>query len=61
MSGELADEGPFACDSDVQFRAPVLAGDVLEVTATVTTAIVVSEPVIAVTAVGTVVVPPRGE
>jgi 3-aminobutyryl-CoA ammonia-lyase len=30
------DEGLFASYSDVQFRAPVLAGDVLEVTATVT-------------------------
>ncbi len=28
------DEGLFASYSDVQFRAPVLAGDVLEVTAT---------------------------
>jgi 3-aminobutyryl-CoA ammonia-lyase len=32
------DEGLFASYSDVQFRAPVLAGDVLEVTATVTRA-----------------------
>ena len=30
------DEGLFASYSDVQFRAPVLAGDVLEVTVTVT-------------------------
>lgn len=30
------DEGLFASYSDVQFRAPVAAGDVLEVTATVT-------------------------
>jgi 3-aminobutyryl-CoA ammonia-lyase len=30
------DEGLFASYSDVQFRAPVRAGDVLEVTATVT-------------------------
>jgi 3-aminobutyryl-CoA ammonia-lyase len=30
------DEGLFASYSDVQFRAPVLAGDVLEVTATIT-------------------------
>ena len=30
------DEGLFASYSDVQFRAPVQAGDVLEVTATVT-------------------------
>src|SRR5438105_9640714 len=32
------DEGLFASYSDVQFRAPVLAGDVLEVTAEVTSA-----------------------
>ena len=77
------DEGLFASYSDVQFRAPVLAGDVLEVTATVTragrrsrdlafearvtcradpgrgpsAAAVLAEPVIAVTASGTVVVP----
>ena len=31
-----ADEGLFASYSDIQFRAPVLAGDVLEVTATIT-------------------------
>jgi 3-aminobutyryl-CoA ammonia-lyase len=31
-----ADEGLFASYSDVQFRAPVLAGDVIEATATVT-------------------------
>jgi len=30
------DEGLFASYSDVQFRAPVIAGDVLEVSATVT-------------------------
>jgi len=30
------DEGLFASYSDIQFRAPVLAGDVLEVTATIT-------------------------
>jgi 3-aminobutyryl-CoA ammonia-lyase len=30
------DEGLFASYSDVQFRAPVLAGDVIEATATVT-------------------------
>jgi 3-aminobutyryl-CoA ammonia-lyase len=30
------DEGLFAAYSDVQFRAPLLAGDVVEVTATVT-------------------------
>jgi 3-aminobutyryl-CoA ammonia-lyase len=79
------DEGLFASYSDVQFRAPVRAGDVLEVTATVTrvgrrsremtfAALVVcrgepdrgpsaaarlAEPIVAVTAIGTVVVPPR--
>ena len=79
------DEGLFASYSDVQFRAPVLAGDVLEVTATVTragrrsrdlafearvtcradpgrgpsAAVVLAEPVTAVTASGTVVVPQR--
>jgi 3-aminobutyryl-CoA ammonia-lyase len=31
-----ADEGLFASYSDIQFTAPVLAGDILEVTATVT-------------------------
>jgi 3-aminobutyryl-CoA ammonia-lyase len=77
------DEGLFAAYSDVQFRAPVLAGDVLEVTAEVTSAgrrsrvlsftasvvcradpsrgpsaaVVLDEPVVAVTAIGTVVVP----
>jgi len=30
------DEGLFASYSDVQFRAPVLAGDIIEVTATIT-------------------------
>jgi 3-aminobutyryl-CoA ammonia-lyase len=82
-----ADEGLFASYSDVQFRAPVRAGDVLEVTGTVIrmgtrsrtidfTATVVcrgadgsgadgsgsavlTEPIVAVTATGTVVVPPR--
>ena len=76
------DEGLFASYSDVQFKAPVQAGDVLEVTATVTrmgtrsrtvdfTAVVVcrgaggsaaevlAEPIVAVTATGTVVVPAR--
>jgi 3-aminobutyryl-CoA ammonia-lyase len=79
-----ADEGLFASYSDVQFRAPVLAGDIIEATATVTAvgrrsrqltfearvvcradpsrgdsaASVLSEPIVAVTAVGTVVVPP---
>ena len=78
------DEGLFAAFSDVQFCAPVLAGDVLEVTVTVTrlgrrsremsfearvvcraepargpsAAQVLAEPVIAVTATGTVVAPP---
>jgi 3-aminobutyryl-CoA ammonia-lyase len=76
------DEGLFASYSDVQFQAPVRAGDVLEVTGTVTrmgtrsrtidfTSTVVcrgtggsaagvpAEPIVAVTATGTVVVPPR--
>ncbi|HEY6480386.1 MAG TPA: hotdog fold domain-containing protein [Streptosporangiaceae bacterium] len=78
------DEGLFAAYSDVQFRAPVRAGDVLEVTAVVTragrrsrelsfearvvcradpargpsAAQVLPDPVVAVTATGTVVVPP---
>jgi 3-aminobutyryl-CoA ammonia-lyase len=78
------DEGLFASYSDIQFTAPVRAGDVLEVTATVSrvgrrsrdltfTAYVVSrgrpdlgeaaaevlaEPELAVSAVGTIVVPP---
>jgi 3-aminobutyryl-CoA ammonia-lyase len=77
------DEGLFASYSDVQFRAPVRAGDVLEVTATIarvgnrsrevsfearvvcraqpergeSAAAVLAEPVVAVTATGTVVVP----
>jgi 3-aminobutyryl-CoA ammonia-lyase len=76
------DEGLFASYDDVQFKAPVQAGDVLEVTATVvrmgtrsrrieftatvvcrgtggSAAAVLDEPVVAVTATGTVVVPPR--
>ena len=79
------DEGLFASYSDVQFRAPVRAGDVLEVTARVvrtgtrsraldficlvvcrgrpdrgpSAAEVLDPPVVAVTASGTVVVPPR--
>jgi 3-aminobutyryl-CoA ammonia-lyase len=79
-----ADEGLFASYSDVQFRAPVIAGDVLEVSCTITrvgtrsreldfraivvcraqpergpsAAAVLDEPVVAVTATGTVVVPP---
>ena len=77
------DEGLLASYSDVQFRAPVRAGDVIEVTATVTAvgrrsrrlafearvvcradpargdsaATVLAEPVVVVTATGTVVVP----
>ncbi len=77
------DEGLFASYSDVQFRAPVIAGDVLEVSAVVTrvgnrsrqlafearvvcraqpeqspsAAAVLAEPIVAVTATGTVVVP----
>jgi len=79
------DEGLFASYVDVQFTAPVRAGDVLEVAATVTrvgkrsreltlearvvcrgtphagpsTAEVLDPPLVAVTARGTVVVPPR--
>ncbi|MEU6077319.1 hotdog domain-containing protein [Micromonospora sp. NPDC047074] len=78
------DEGLFASYSDVQFRAAMRAGDVLEVTATVTrvgtrsrtidfearvvcrgrpdrggsAAEVLQAPIVAVTATGTVVVPP---
>jgi len=77
------DEGLFASYSDVQFRAPVRAGDVVEATAVVTrvgtrsrllefearvvcrghldrgasSAQVLAEPIVAVTATGTVVVP----
>jgi 3-aminobutyryl-CoA ammonia-lyase len=77
------DEGLFASYSDVQFRAPVIAGDVLEATAIVTrvgtrsrqlsfearvvcraqpergpsAAAALREPIVAVTATGTVVVP----
>ncbi|MBO0823893.1 MAG: 3-aminobutyryl-CoA ammonia-lyase, partial [Actinobacteria bacterium] len=77
------DEGLFASYSDVQFRAPVRAGDVLTVSATVTrvgtrsrelsfearvmcrampdrgpsAAAVLADPIVAVTATGTVVVP----
>ena len=80
------DEGLFASYSDVQFRAPVLAGDVIEATATVTAvgrrsrrlafearvvcradpsrgpsaASVLPDPIIVVTAAGTVVVPAAG-
>ncbi len=76
------DEGLFASYDDVQFKAPVQAGDVLEITATVTrmgnrsrtieftsavvcrgtggsSAEVLPEPIVAVTATGTVVVPAR--
>ncbi|QBX57067.1 3-aminobutyryl-CoA ammonia-lyase [Nocardioides seonyuensis] len=80
------DEGLFASYSDVQFRAPVRAGDVLEITCEVVkagtrsrvmefavhvvargeatpespgAAAVLVEPVLATTATGTVVVPPR--
>ena len=78
-----ADEGLFASYSDVQFKAPIRAGDVLETEARVTrmgtrsrtieftcrvvcrgrpdrgesAAEVLDEPIVAVTAVGTVVVP----
>jgi 3-aminobutyryl-CoA ammonia-lyase len=78
------DEGLFASYSDVQFTAPMKAGDVLEVTATVirvgsrsreldftatvicrgrpdvsaSAAEVLDPPIVAVTARGTVVVPP---
>ena len=78
------DEGLFASYSDVQFKAPMKAGDVLEVVATVTrvgtrsrtidfaarvvcrgrpdlsesAAEVLATPIVAVTATGTVVVPP---
>ena len=77
------DEGLFASYSDVQFRAPVRAGDVLEVTAVITrvgrrsralafeanvvcraqpergpsAAAALPEPLTAVTATGTVVIP----
>ena len=79
------DEGLFASYSDVQFRAPVRAGDVLEIEAEVvrvgtrsrtldlevrvvargrpdrspSAAEVLEPPVVATTATGTVVVPPR--
>jgi 3-aminobutyryl-CoA ammonia-lyase len=77
------DEGLFASYSDVQFRAPVLAGDVIEATATVlrvgrrsreiafearvvcrsapqrspSASRVLDEPLVVVTATGTIVVP----
>jgi 3-aminobutyryl-CoA ammonia-lyase len=79
-----SDEGLFASYSDVQFKAPMRAGDVLETVATVTrvgtrsrtidfecrvvargrpdrsesAAEFLAEPLVAVTATGTVVVPP---
>ncbi len=79
-------EGLFASYSDVQFKAPVHAGDIVEVAAEVTrvgsrsrtiefvlrvvcrsrpdlgeaAAQVLAEPLVATTAVGTVVVPARG-
>ncbi|HUZ55369.1 MAG TPA: hotdog fold domain-containing protein [Streptosporangiaceae bacterium] len=78
------DEGLFASYSDIQFLAPVLAGDVLEATATITrvgrrsremrfearvlcraepdrgpsAARLLDEPIVVVTATGTVVAPP---
>ncbi|MEV0399581.1 hotdog fold domain-containing protein [Actinoallomurus sp. NPDC050550] len=80
------DEGLFASYDDVQFRAPVRAGDVLEATATVvragrrsrslafearvvcrarpdkgpSAAEVLSDPIVVVTATGTVVLPHAG-
>lgn len=80
------DEGLFASYADVQFRAPVQAGDVVEVAARVTrvgrrsrdldfearvvcravggesasAAQLLDSPLVAVTATGTVVVPPAG-
>jgi 3-aminobutyryl-CoA ammonia-lyase len=79
------DEGLFASYSDVQFKAPMRAGDVLEISATITrmgtrsrtmdfacvvvcrgnpaagesAADVLAEPITAVTATGTVVVPAK--
>jgi 3-aminobutyryl-CoA ammonia-lyase len=80
------DESLFASYSDVQFKAPVRAGDVLEITAELVkvgsrsrvidfvvyvvargaateaapgAAAVLAEPIVATTATGTVVVPPR--
>ena len=78
------DEGLFASYSDIQFLAPILAGDVLEATATITrvgrrsremrfearvlcradpgrgpsAARVLDDPIVVVTATGTVVAPP---
>jgi 3-aminobutyryl-CoA ammonia-lyase len=79
------DEGLFASYQDIQFRAPVRAGDVLEIEATVvevgnrsrvidfecrvvcrarpqhseSAAEVLDPPIVATTATGTVVVPPK--
>lgn len=79
------DEGLFAAYSEVQFLAPVRAGDVLEIEATLTrvgtrsrtvsfetrvvcrgrpdrgesAAEVLDEPIVACSAVGTIVVPPK--
>jgi 3-aminobutyryl-CoA ammonia-lyase len=79
-----SDEGLFASYSDVQFKAPIRAGDVLEIEASVirvgtrsrtlelrvnvvcrgrpdlaaSASEVLDEPLVATTAVGTVVVPP---
>ena len=79
------DEGLFASYSDVQFKAPVRAGDLVEVTAELvragtrsrtiefravvvgrgrpevseSAAELLGEPIVATTATGTVVVPPR--
>jgi 3-aminobutyryl-CoA ammonia-lyase len=76
------DEGLFASYSDVQFKAPMMGGDVLEIVATVTRmgtrsrsidfearvvcrgtggskADVLDPALVAVTATGTVVVPPK--
>jgi 3-aminobutyryl-CoA ammonia-lyase len=81
------DEGLFASYSEVQFRSPVRAGDIVEATGTLTrvgtrsreiafelrvvargdasggsesAAAMLPEPIVATTATGTVVVPPRG-
>jgi 3-aminobutyryl-CoA ammonia-lyase len=81
------DEGLFASYADVQFQAPVRAGDVLEITAEVvkvgtrsrtldlrclvvgrgrpdrgeSAAEMLAEPIVATTATGVVVVPPRAD
>jgi len=63
------DEGLFASYSDVQFRAPVRAGDCIEIEATLvrvtargsahggSAAVLLAEPIVATTARGVVVVP----